>query len=537
MLKKLIPHLLVAAGFFILTLAEQYIFYYAKGLQIIWLDAGKYLAFYLFFVIATFIKPNGLRLFFLSALFILGAFQLGHVSYFGTQVLPTELWLIFTQPGEINGVLLEELQHVLIPLGFLIVTSALAYLLYKKRPLNYGSKWVGIIFIIYAVYNPVRTYVTHNTWGRQPSTRELAGMNVYLSVSYFLGRILPFKLNKETGPESRNTSVHLAFTKGKPSEWQNIVFILGESLSPHHMSLFGYERPTTPFLDTLKDNPNFLYLEGLSGGVSTDISVAFFMNVGFGEAGAMKAAKGQHCLFKLAKDEGFETHFLSVQSAEQLRYIAPYLCAKSLDDYQALEDVSPETKDLMAADDRVLFPHFEKILASSGKKKFIMLHQRGSHGPWAARSKPEDRKFPHDSKINHYDNSVVEFDLFMQKLYGVLEKTPGKTLVIYVSDHGEALGQNNRWGHGQLIRPAWEIPVLMMSFHAKLPESAKKLPKNTPHYNIALFLAEQMGLRPNMSPFTIPTDYVIYGNDIDGFAGSVSIQMKNDGTYTATQLK
>lgn len=461
---------------------------------------------------------------------ILNAFQMGHLSYFGTQLLPNEIYLLLTQFHEIQGTLLVEIDHVLIPLLFTIIPCALGWVAYKNSKQLYGIKYVGLIFCLYFAYNPIRTLITGNTWGRQPSTRELAGMNVYLSFSYFAGKILPHKIMRGTHQKVTNTSLDLKLVPDRPSEWDKVIVILGESLTPNHMQLFGYQRPTTPFLMTLKDDPHFYYTRGLSSGVSTDIAVAFLLNMGFGPAGSMKAAKGEHCLFKLAKNQKYSTHFLSIQSAEQLRYIAPYLCAASLNEYKALEDIAPHTKDHQAAMDKDLLPYFKTLMAKP-ERQFIMLHQRGSHAPWELRSAPEDQLFKDGSKVSAYDNSVVQFDLFMKDFYEITKQSKQKTLIIYLSDHGEALGENGHWGHGSLARTSFEVPLLVMTINGEIPEEVKALPKNATHYNIALVLAKELGYALNQDSSKLVKDYVIYGNDIDGFAGQALLQFKEDGNY------
>lgn len=530
MVKKLKTHLTLTLIFLVMTLGQQVLFYVLKGMPNVWLPIGKYFGIFAFFFAATFIKSFFLRYFFLSFVLILNFFQMAHLSYFGTQILPGEIYLLFSQLHEIQGVLWVEYQHVFLPLVFTVIPGALGYFALRKFKTSFESKVIGILFCIYLVYNPIRTLVTGNTWGRQPSTRELAGMNVYLAFSYFSGKILPHKLLSNKTDTALNSSTKLVLTKSEDSSWDKVIFVLGESLTPHHMSLFGYEKPTTPFLVEQKNDPNFFHTIGLSSGVSTDISVAFFLNLGFGEAGGLKAAKGQHCLFKLAKEKEFKTHFLSIQSAQQLRYISPYLCSSSLDDYRSLEDISPQTLDHQAADDKDLLPHLEKVVLEDSKN-FIILHQRGSHGPWEMRSQVKNRRFPHTDKVNHYNNSIVEFDLFFKELSNVLKKSDKKILVVYASDHGEAMGQDGKWGHGQLIRPAFEIPVLMKSFNKELPPLTKSIPKFIPHYNIALYLAQEIGHQPNQEITTPPKDFVIFGNDIDGFSGKSEILFNPNGTY------
>jgi glucan phosphoethanolaminetransferase (alkaline phosphatase superfamily) len=525
MLQKLRNHLLLALVFFSLTLLQQYGFYAFKSFPIIWLSFGKYLTILFFFFIFTLIKGPKARFFVLSFFMLLNYFQMAHLSYFGTQILPNEIYLLFSDFHEVTGVVDAELQHVLIPLLFTLLPLALGYYFHRKLKTILHFKFVPALLILYFLYNPVRTYVTGNTWGRQPSTRELSGMNVYLSLSYFLGRILPHKLAGDRSSYSKNRALKLVLTKTDLKDWDNVIIVLGESLSPHQMSLYGYKRATTPYLDTLKNSPRFFNTIGLSSGVSTDISVAFFLNLGYGATGVVKAAKGDHCLFKSAKKSGFSTHFLSTQSGEQLRYITPYLCASSLDDYRSLESIAPGTENPNLAADKSLLPHLETLLKNN-ERKFIILHQRGSHAPWKLRSTPASTVFTNpqvDERINDYDNSVVEFDLFWKDLDTLLSQHKSKTLVIYLSDHGESLGKSQRWGHGFLASSSFEVPVMIQSFNKNLPENTLKLPRFLPQYNVGLFITQALGFDTNQSPIDLIDDYVIYGNDIDGFAGKAAI--------------
>jgi glucan phosphoethanolaminetransferase (alkaline phosphatase superfamily) len=299
------------------------------------------------------------------------------------------------------------------------------------------------------------------------------------------------------------------------------------------MSLFGYPRPTTPFLNELKASSQFHFMKGLSSGVSTDISVAFLLNLTYGAAGSLKAAKGEHCLFRMARQQGFSTHFLSIQSAQQLRYITPYLCSAYLDDLRSLEQMAPETKNPNAARDRDLLPKL-KLLLQDKKRQFILLHQRGAHAPWELRSTPESKKF-HDAKtdarINDYDNAVVEFDLFWKEFHQLMNDMKSKILVVYLSDHGEAAGREQKFGHGFLAPSSFEIPLMFLSYEAQLPSNTKELPNFLPQYNVGLYLLEQMGLTLSQNSSKPAVDFMVMGNDIDGFAGKGTVKFANDGTY------
>lgn len=528
-IKLLKEHLLLALVFFSLTLGQQYLFYVIKSLPIIWFSLTKYLAIYLFFFVLTFAKGQKTRFFLLSFIMLINVLQIVHLSYFGTQIMPSEVYLVISQFGEVQGTLKEELDHILLGIGLTALPVGIGYYFLKRIRTAFEWSFITLLACAYLVYNPIRTYVTGNSWGRQPSSRELMGVNVYLSISYFFGRILPYKINGSK-EDYKNLSTELKLVPNHKNEWDKVIIVLGESLSPHHLNLFGYERPTTPFLTKMKNEKNFHANLGLTSAVSTDISVAFFLNLTYGLAGAIKASKGEHCLFKLAKDNKFDTYYFSNQSEQQLRYIIPYLCPKSLDSHQFLEQLEPGIPDVNAASDLNLFRPLEKILTQN-KRQMIMLHQRGSHAPWNLRSSPESKKFndPENPRLSDYDNSVVEFDSFWQKLDTLLKKSSQKILVVYLSDHGEAVGENGRWGHGFLNRSVAEVPIIVTSYNRALPLSIKNWNRFIPQYHLGLFITQELGYNSNQNPGDLMSDYTILGNDIDGFAGSAKINLAPQG--------
>ena len=93
----------------------------------------------------------------------------------------------------------------------------------------------------------------------------------------------------------------------------------------------------------------------------------------------------------------------------------------------------------------------------------VVLHQMGSHGPaYFKRTPPEFKPFQPECTdtslsqcdraqvINAYDNTIVFTDYFLSRMIDWL-KTQQKTntpAMLYVSDHGESLGENNLYLHG-----------------------------------------------------------------------------------------
>jgi lipid A ethanolaminephosphotransferase len=93
----------------------------------------------------------------------------------------------------------------------------------------------------------------------------------------------------------------------------------------------------------------------------------------------------------------------------------------------------------------------------------LVLHQMGSHGPAYAKRSPHDRKpftpecttnvlqqCERDALVNAYDNSIAYTDHMLAQAIGWLEQRADQhaPALLYVSDHGESLGENNLFLHG-----------------------------------------------------------------------------------------
>ncbi len=344
-------------------------------------------------------------------------------------------------------------------------------------------------------------------------------------MSYFFGRIFPAKI---IGNKNKNYyKPQVKFSKANHFDG-NIILVLGESLSSNHMSLFGYNKNTTPFLNSLKENQNFFYTEAISSGVSTDVSIALFMNSSYGLRGSEDVFAGKRCLFSLAKKNNFINHFYSSQSQQQLRYITNSICLKSIDHYKSLDTISPELENPNKADDKTLID----LLPVDDKESnhFYILHQRGSHSPYKLRYEKE--VFPitgnkRKDRVAHYDNSVVEFDLFMKKLDTKVSQYKKPTLIIYLSDHGEGLGEENVWGHAALKKPSIQIPFFIIQ--KNLNQNIHKNFGDTPtHFNISLYISKLLGFDAGSMIKAPPSNYQILGNDLDGFAGYLEVNFSDN---------
>ncbi|MDR2666527.1 MAG: phosphoethanolamine transferase [Holosporales bacterium] len=296
-----------------------------------------------------------------------------------------------------------------------------------------------------------------------------------------------------------------------------IVYIMGESCNYKHMSLFGYERETTPHLSELAKMENFYFTNGISSGVATFAASKFMLNAIREPDNIKQSAKNSTNLFKLAKQHGFKTFYLSSQTSHLLSSISGvnYI------------DVAV-TRGLHFTDSRKLKDeHLFDLLAKQkfGKRNFIVLHQTCIHAPYTTTFSKNftDRSRFTGSKnklIDEYDNAMFYNDFLISKMFNTFNKEQnGKFYIIFASDHNEALGENGRFGHTQLFPEIANIPIIVQSNDLHFIDNIKQifLPN---HYEIAKSIIKILGYKFN-NPNEHKNLFYICGVDPSGKCGYI----------------
>ena len=127
---------------------------------------------------------------------------------------------------------------------------------------------------------------------------------------------------------------------------------------------------------------------------------------------------------------------------------------------------------------------FDKLVntGAPAKDTLILLHQMGNHGPAYYKRYPKEfeeykpvcmtnelSKCDDQSVINGYDNAIRYTDYFLDNVIDTLKayEQDYDVVMVYVSDHGESLGENNIYLHGlpYAVAPAAQkqVPVIIWS--------------------------------------------------------------------------
>jgi lipid A ethanolaminephosphotransferase len=262
-----------------------------------------------------------------------------------------------------------------------------------------------------------------------------------------------------------------------------VVLVVGETARAANFSLGGYARQTNPQLAQLAASGKglFTYYGAVrSCGTNTQASLPCMFSHLDKQA---YEATGQpyENLLDVLQRAGMAVLWIDNQSGckglcDRVGHVDTYalkvpgLCA----DGECFDEVMLQDLDSRIA---ALDP------ARAAKGVVLVMHQMGSHGPaYFRRTPPAFKTFmpectsnvlqdcAREQVVNAYDNTIVYTDhVLAGTVQWLARKAQGggfDTAMVYVSDHGESLGENNLYLHGlpYALAPATQTHVPMLSW-------------------------------------------------------------------------
>lgn len=232
-----------------------------------------------------------------------------------------------------------------------------------------------------------------------------------------------------------------------------MILVVGETARADHFSLYGYGRDTNPELAKIKDL--IIYRDVRSCGTSTAVSVPCMFSQSTRSDFKPDNARHTENALDVLKHAGVSIYWLDNNSS-----------SKGVADRVSYTDFKlPENNPVCDVEcrDAGMLPGLQKLIDGSKGDILIVLHQMGSHGPaYSKRYPPEFERFKptcrssklsdcgREEIVNAYDNTILYTDMFLSKVIDVLKHNESafETMMLYVSDHGESLGENGIYLHG-----------------------------------------------------------------------------------------
>ncbi len=253
-----------------------------------------------------------------------------------------------------------------------------------------------------------------------------------------------------------------------------VILVVGETARSRNFQLNGYDRPTNPMLSR-KDN--VISFQSVSScGTATAISLpCMFSSMPRTRFDAERAASQENVLDILRKTG------VDVVWRDNNNGGCKGVCARVPTDYMGqLKVDSLCTNDDGTCLDEILLHGLSSRIEAMQGDGLVVLHPLGSHGPTYFQRYPADarvfsptcdsnqiQKCSNEALVNTYDNTLVYTDRMLGSAIDLLQSYSDDrdVALIYVSDHGESLGEHGLYLHGTpyLIAPQeqTQVPMIM----------------------------------------------------------------------------
>jgi lipid A ethanolaminephosphotransferase len=258
----------------------------------------------------------------------------------------------------------------------------------------------------------------------------------------------------------RRTELELVATDAKRIDGRPrpllVVLVVGETARADNFSLGGYPRPTN---EALAGKSLVYFSQVTSCGTDTATSLpCMFSDVGAERFSADTSGQRENLLDVLQR-AGVEVSWIENNSG------CKEVCKRV--PTSTVQDKACGTA--IECFDEALVPALIQKISSSSKDALVVMHQRGSHGPAYYKRYPAPARFTPTCEsnrlqecdgqalINTYDNTIDYTSRVLARTIDQLAEQPtGRdVLLIYVSDHGESLGERGVYLHGM---PRWMAP-------------------------------------------------------------------------------
>lgn len=294
-----------------------------------------------------------------------------------------------------------------------------------------------------------------------------------------------------------------------------VVMVIGESVNRHNLSLYGYQRETSPRMSAMKDD---LY-------VFNDVISPSFLTVPSLQMMLSQATvsqpdnwRNQPSTIHLARAAGYKTFWLSNQESAD-GWISAIGKSADVPVFTNRGSIVME-----GTYDDVLIPHFQQALADTAPLKFIVVHLQGSHFNYDMRYPASFSKFDgvrdgvYDEMVAagrsatviaqraKYDNSLLFTDSVVAELFSALRSSGSgqSAAMMYIGDHGQEVGHNRDMSrHSVMDKSGWEVPLVI--WFSDPPAMSKQTLVNRP-YQADRMDATLLGLLKVVAPTYNPSD-------------------------------
>lgn len=255
---------------------------------------------------------------------------------------------------------------------------------------------------------------------------------------------------------------------------KNVILIASDSMRAAHMQVYGYNRPTTPFLSSWAETGRLHKVKACASVACESLCGVLGL---LASRDPMHVSKYNFMLQDLLKHEGYKTYFLLAHD-NTTWYGYRELIGRNED----LFFDGTMTKRYTVSDDRLIFEGLEQVPPYDGTPALFFFFLMSTH---FAGVKLDEYNVYRPSKVdtsviesmwlcvngdydqtamvNRYDNGILQADAMIEKIVHALQAKGyfDNSITVVTADHGEALGEHGHYTHSRYLNEEdIGIPIL-----------------------------------------------------------------------------
>ncbi len=251
-----------------------------------------------------------------------------------------------------------------------------------------------------------------------------------------------------------------------------VAIITVDALRADRLSIYGYDRPTSPAIDALFDDGVRFDAARADEPLTSPSMCSMITGIEPEEHGAtrngLRMREGLNSLPKVLAGQGWQTAaFVSnwtlknnlTRLGDHFDYYGEVFTRRRwfglFNSEATADDITDEALEWVT----------DHASSSSAPPLFLWIHYVEPHAPYRFHEQYAERlgiteKDP--KRSDRYDTEVAAADEAVGRLIKGLEErfAPDEMIVIFAADHGESLGEHDYWGHGRyLYEPSLRVPL------------------------------------------------------------------------------
>ncbi|WP_341533436.1 phosphoethanolamine transferase [Helicobacter pylori] len=346
----------------------------------------------------------------------------------------------------------------------------------------------SILSVLFLIVEAPHTIATIKKYKEREALLNADGTMEYIALAkgaYYFGRnISSLRESNNSNQALEKASYSKDYLLKNTGSVENVVLVFGESLNRNFMGVYGYQAPTTPYLNALKEKGSLLVFDNvISPAFYTDKSFTMLLTYANRDNLNQKAWYQYKNLAHILKLSDYKSVWITSQGYGLMWGNSYYQVAKHFDTY--IENDKPYDENLAALFKR----YYDNERESKKRKNFVVFHLIGNHFEYKNRFPKEFSRFNLNNTsynslkvknnadkqvVTDYINSVYYNDYVLHSLIELFKDKD--SLVIYLSDHGDDMFESSAFNTHECSNASMEIPFLIYmsdSFKQKHPQMVK----------------------------------------------------------------